>query len=345
MRKATFLFLATLLSFVSFAQNPYEQFGYHAPKMPELEKKKVEEVNPVFLIVNRDTSNSIRRLEIDQRKGRVAVYSRNNVLIAYDTLEECTMLRWMTPDPYAQHYSPYVAMSNNAILYVDSNGGFDTKVGAWLWKTFNGGGDIGYDEERDFYYVSQVGKNSEGEYEISMFSGHDPSRAGIQDNSVSSNWDVYTGSNLEWSTGWQGKTEVEAFGAKVGFEGNLGSAPMASFEQTVHLTSWERSKLDFKQAGEDASGNQITKTGFSAGAIFGGGVETERVYNPTTNEASFNEKRDLNLGIFKITDEFHNGELVSSKVGMNFGFKYSGFEGLEGNVNFGFIHRPKKKRD
>ncbi len=33
--------------------------------------------------------------------------------------------RWSTIDPYAQHYSPYLAMSNNPISYIDPDGGRD----------------------------------------------------------------------------------------------------------------------------------------------------------------------------------------------------------------------------
>lgn len=35
--------------------------------------------------------------------------------------------RWNTIDPYAQHYSPYLAMSNNPISYIDPDGGRDRK--------------------------------------------------------------------------------------------------------------------------------------------------------------------------------------------------------------------------
>ncbi len=34
--------------------------------------------------------------------------------------------RWLTPDPYRQHWSPYVAMSNNPISFVDPDGGYDS---------------------------------------------------------------------------------------------------------------------------------------------------------------------------------------------------------------------------
>jgi RHS repeat-associated protein len=33
--------------------------------------------------------------------------------------------RWMTPDPYGQHWSPYLAMSNNPVSYIDPDGGQD----------------------------------------------------------------------------------------------------------------------------------------------------------------------------------------------------------------------------
>ena len=33
--------------------------------------------------------------------------------------------RWLSPDPYAQHWSPYLAMSNNPISFIDPDGGQD----------------------------------------------------------------------------------------------------------------------------------------------------------------------------------------------------------------------------
>ncbi|MEM9024544.1 MAG: RHS repeat-associated core domain-containing protein, partial [Bacteroidota bacterium] len=36
--------------------------------------------------------------------------------------------RWMAPDPYEQHFSPYLAMSNNPISFFDPNGGEDEDV-------------------------------------------------------------------------------------------------------------------------------------------------------------------------------------------------------------------------
>lgn len=36
--------------------------------------------------------------------------------------------RWLTPDPYGQHYSPYLAMSNNPVSFVDPDGGYDLEM-------------------------------------------------------------------------------------------------------------------------------------------------------------------------------------------------------------------------
>ena len=36
--------------------------------------------------------------------------------------------RWLTPDPMRQHWSPYLAMSNNPIMYTDPDGGCDDGV-------------------------------------------------------------------------------------------------------------------------------------------------------------------------------------------------------------------------
>jgi len=71
-------------------------------------------------------------------------------------LYDSKIVRWKSTDPYEQHASPYVAMGNNPIIYVDSDGGFDTRFGAWWYKIWNGGGDVSYNEDGDFWQVSQI---------------------------------------------------------------------------------------------------------------------------------------------------------------------------------------------
>ena len=57
--------------------------------------------------------------------------------------------RWMSPDPYNQHHSPYLAMGNNPILKVDPDGGADGDVD-----------DIYFDENGNFLYDDKVGNNT-----------------------------------------------------------------------------------------------------------------------------------------------------------------------------------------
>ena len=50
--------------------------------------------------------------------------------------------RWLSPDPYAQHWSPYLAMSNNPVSFIDPDGGYDQD---WYdenaWWIYGTGGD------------------------------------------------------------------------------------------------------------------------------------------------------------------------------------------------------------
>ena len=51
--------------------------------------------------------------------------------------------RWLTTDPYGQYNSPYLGMGNDPIAGIDSDGGFKTRFGAWVYKTLHGtGGEI-----------------------------------------------------------------------------------------------------------------------------------------------------------------------------------------------------------
>ena len=60
--------------------------------------------------------------------------------------------KWSSTDPYGQYHSPYLGMSNNPVNFIDPNGGFDTKLGAWLYSAFNGG-EVGYATDKGEWYV------------------------------------------------------------------------------------------------------------------------------------------------------------------------------------------------
>jgi RHS repeat-associated protein len=49
--------------------------------------------------------------------------------------------RWLSPDPYGQHFSPYLGMGNSPVNTIDPDGGWETKFGAWwhgLWDGRDG---------------------------------------------------------------------------------------------------------------------------------------------------------------------------------------------------------------
>jgi len=56
--------------------------------------------------------------------------------------------RWFNPDPMGQYHSPYLAMGNNPISFIDPTGGTDTTY--WgrnlsVVTTVDGGGTLPYD--------------------------------------------------------------------------------------------------------------------------------------------------------------------------------------------------------
>ena len=49
--------------------------------------------------------------------------------------------RWLSPDPYGQHFSPYSGMGNNPVSHIDADGGYETWLGAffgWVGGGFSG---------------------------------------------------------------------------------------------------------------------------------------------------------------------------------------------------------------
>ncbi len=72
--------------------------------------------------------------------------------------------RWLSVDPYYQHFSPYLSMGNNPVSNVDANGGFWQEFGNWL----SGKGWMSHEA----YAFSQANTDASYEWIGSRFSGY-----------------------------------------------------------------------------------------------------------------------------------------------------------------------------
>ena len=63
--------------------------------------------------------------ELDKEIGGAGFYAFS--LRHYDA----RLGKWLSPDPYEQHWSPYLAMSNNPVSFVDPDGGWDWRKEGW----------------------------------------------------------------------------------------------------------------------------------------------------------------------------------------------------------------------
>lgn len=78
--------------------------------------------------------------------------------------------RFTIVDPMSEMYyssSPYAYCLNNSIYYVDPNGTFSTRFGAWLYKVSNGGGKILKDAGGE-YFVSRRVEHTEDDGGITV---------------------------------------------------------------------------------------------------------------------------------------------------------------------------------
>ena len=131
--------------------------------------------------------------------------------------------RWLIPDPMRQYANPYLAMGNNPINMVDPNGGFDTRLGAWLYKISHGGGQIINDGHEFGVYNNSLTHDAQG----AIYNG----------NYVTSWGD---GKTLSFATdfnitiGPQAGFEADIDGVGAGFDLNIASVELlsAKYEQT-----------------------------------------------------------------------------------------------------------------
>lgn len=138
------------------AQDVFKKYG-HKKEMLTLSKGKYQEVfkneevvQIGTVLLNTKTNKVVKLLQEDTTK------------INYNA--ELSS-RFLTVDPMAEEYysySPYAYAMNNPVYYVDPTGEFSTKFGAWLYKVFNGGGDILQDKGGEYFVSQQVEYTGEG---------------------------------------------------------------------------------------------------------------------------------------------------------------------------------------
>lgn len=115
------VFLMSLLCSTANGQNPYQSIGKPMPKgkMLTLSDGKFQEFFP------NDTLVPIGSVMYNTITGQVVAFLTRDTMYAEYNLEPEIVSRWLSPDPLAAKYpqwSPYVAMNNNPILYIDPDG-------------------------------------------------------------------------------------------------------------------------------------------------------------------------------------------------------------------------------
>ena len=227
--------------------------------------------------------------------------------------------RWLTTDPYGQHSSPYLGMGNNPIAMIDPDGGWKGKFGAWLYKTFNGGGEIV--GEKGNWSVAQTGTDGGITFITNDLNGYNNNPAQILWNSDATR--NLTGDSFSVSYGGglglfaQGEIQSEAtfllrgpdasFLPYINFFNTGGISGGTGGEATVTLAA---SKGFFSGSIEDMKattllGGQIY---VNAGIAAIGGVEIEV-------SQSFNPKLDFREAFENTWTEVTVGGLLGAKAG------------------------------
>ena len=155
-------------------------------------------------------------------------------------------------------------MGNNGVNFVDPDGGWKTRFGAWLWKTFNGGGEIV--GEKGNWSVAQRGADG---------------------------WDVYISNNPKGFNNTPGQILWNSNAARA-FTGDAFSIG-GGYAANVILGTDANTELTWVLRGKDAS--LIPNFTLGPGATIGDGGEitasafvSRKYYNGSVNEIN---ARDL----------------------------------------------------
>lgn len=155
MRASILTLTLILCSVFVFGQNenPYGQFGYEAPVMPEISKSTIHDK---LYIINTDSTSSIGSFVLDVEKRRITIFDKNGSALGTDTLKIYSTARWISPDPACQFASPYVGMGNTPNMSTDPDGGWSL-VGSAIGAIGGVGVSFALGEEKHWYLYAAGG--------------------------------------------------------------------------------------------------------------------------------------------------------------------------------------------
>jgi hypothetical protein len=118
MKKLLSVFALLIFWGTSFAQQPFEEYGYKV-KMATLSKGKYNE------FFDQDTVVQIGSVFINRMTGKIRYFVMYDTVYHEFDLKPELISRWTSPDPLADHFyneSPYNFVHNNPIRYTDPSG-------------------------------------------------------------------------------------------------------------------------------------------------------------------------------------------------------------------------------
>jgi hypothetical protein len=113
--------------------------------------------------------------------------------------------RWLSPDPYGQHSSPYLGMGNNPTGTIDPDGGYSWFGAAWRYAAGGFKGDFHKSTNEKWGWgttYENTSFNPEGGG-VGIITHHDFGQGRVNSNSSSSNWNwQYKDPFPNWNWNW-----------------------------------------------------------------------------------------------------------------------------------------------
>lgn len=124
MKKGVLFALTVFAASVAFAQQPFQRYGYNV-KVATLSNGRYEE------FFDQDTVVQIGTILYNTLTSKIIGFVTYDTTYSEANLNPELISRWLSPDPYSNayySYSPYCFVTNNPIIYIDSEGGFKIPV-------------------------------------------------------------------------------------------------------------------------------------------------------------------------------------------------------------------------